>query len=190
MVMIWTNRRAFHRGRIIFPPAPFLSFLPLSLNNISVLFPSRCRAMGGEEGTRFCCPCLTGVCSVCGNLYRRSETWGWLPWGDHGGMLGTTATAPWCGREQGRARRGGRALGRGWCPGAASLLSSGGDDPLSSQVGGGWLFLLESAQWTMDLGRLLQKCIFMKFQMKVLPSEGSIFENLSYLSGRAWLRTF
>lgn len=130
------------------------------------------------------------VCSACGNLNRRSETRGWLLWGDHGGMPGTTATAPWCGREQRQARRGGRALGRWWCPGAASLLSSDGDDPLSSQVGGGRSFLLESAHWAMDLGRFLQKCIFVKFQMKVLPSEGSILENRSFLSGRAWLRTF
>lgn len=110
------------------------------------------------------------VCSVCENPNRRSYTWGCLPWGDHAGMSGTMATAPSCGREQGQARRRGSALGRGWCPGAASLLSSGGDDPLSSWVGGGWSFLLESAQWAiMDLGRLPQKCIFMKFQTQSAP---------------------
>lgn len=68
-------------------------------------------------------------------------------------------------QEQGQPGR----AGRGSCPGAASLLSRGGGDPLSSQVGGGWSFLLESAQWAMDLGRLPWKCIFMKSQTWSAP---------------------
>lgn len=160
--MIWTNRRAFHWGRILLPPASFPCFLPLSVNNISVPFPCRCRAMEGEEGKRFCRAYLL-VCPGCvwpGGASREPG----CP-----GVALQGCLAPWPKPHHEPGAGPGREGRRGSCPGAASLLSSGGDEPLSSQVGGGWSFLLESAQWAMDLGRLPWKCNFMKSQTQSAP---------------------
>lgn len=58
------KQKSFPSGKNNFASCSFSFFLPLSLNDISILFPSRCRAMEGEEGMRFCCPYLTSVSVV------------------------------------------------------------------------------------------------------------------------------
>lgn len=191
MVMIWTNRRTFHGERIILPPAPFLSFLPLSLNNIRMLFPSRCRAMGGEEGMRFCCPYLTSVYVA----HKKIQSDGVR---HEAGCLGVAmegCLAPWP-----RPHHVAGARGR---PGGEGVLWGEDDALVLPPCWAGLVMTPCPVQWEEDdpfcwkvfsglwiLAGFHESVFSWNFKHKVLPSDGSIFENLSCLSGKAWLGTF
>lgn len=175
--MIWTNRRAFHWGRIIFPPAHFLSFLPLPLNSISILFPFRCRAMEGEEGMRFCCLYLTSGSVV----YVKIQTEGVRHEAVCHGVTMQGCLAPWPQPNHVAGSRG--------KPGGEGVLW-GEDDALVLPLC--WAVVVMTpcpAGWEEDdpfcwkvLSELLwilagfhKSAFSWNFKHKVLPSDGSIF---------------
>lgn len=187
MIMIWTNRRAFHQGRIILLPSHFLSFLLLYLTNISSLFPSRCRdteQWKGRKRMRILCPYLTSAYVAYTKAQGGAARDGAVC---HGAtMEGWLAPQPCPHRvagEQGQGRRGEGLWSGGGCscssPGSTSLVrGGGGGEPLSNPVGRGWTCghppLLESAWWAGDLGRgmwmLPPKCVVSIKNSKAKPS--------------------
>lgn len=93
---------SFPWGKNYFATFSFSFFLLLYLTNIGILFPSRCRdaeQWRGRKGMRFHCLYLTGVYVASMKTQAEAVRQGWLPWGDRGGMPGTTATSLSRGRE-------------------------------------------------------------------------------------------